>query len=250
MTTDTTYGLVGQVAIVTGAAGDIGRATVQLLCAHGMNVVAQDINPDVTKLEQPGRVVSLVGDVGQESTAEQGVALAIKAFGRLDVLVNNAGRTMSKTVLETTVQDWDSIMTTNARGNFLHSREALRIMVAQGSGAIVNVASIVSVVGMPQTCAYAASKGAIAQLSKTLAVEYGGHGIRINAVAPGVVETNILKGIVENSHSTLASYGHLHPLGRVAQPIEIAEVIAWLASPRASFITGALVMADGGYTAL
>jgi NAD(P)-dependent dehydrogenase (short-subunit alcohol dehydrogenase family) len=123
-------------------------------------------------------------------------------------------------------------------------------MLERGSGAIVNVASIVSVVGMAKTAAYAASKGAIAQLTKVIAVEYGGQGIRANAVAPGVIETGILEGIVEDSRATLASYGHLHPIGRVGQPKEIAEVIAFLASPRASFITGAIVMADGGYTAL
>jgi len=119
-----------------------------------------------------------------------------------------------------------------------------------GGGAIVNVASIVSAVGMKDTAVYAASKGAITQLTKVVAVEYGDRGIRANAVAPGVVETDILEGIVENSKATIASYGGAHPIGRVAQPIDIAEVIAFLASPASSFITGALVMADGGYTAL
>ncbi|MBB2931981.1 SDR family NAD(P)-dependent oxidoreductase [Paraburkholderia silvatlantica] len=250
MNVDTTLGLDGKIAVVTGAAGDIGRATVALLRAHGMRVVAEDLNPAVTDLAESGYVVPLIGDVSEEETARAAVECSLRDFGQLDVLVNNAGRTLNKTVLDTSVDEWDAILATNARGNFLHSREALRVMAKQRSGTIVSVASIVSSVGMPDLAAYAASKGAIAQLTKVLAVEYGKLGIRVNAVAPGVVETNILAGIVEDSRATLASYGHLHPLGRVAQPAEIADVIAWLASPRASFVTGALIMADGGYTAL
>ena len=123
-------------------------------------------------------------------------------------------------------------------------------MAERGRGVIVNVASVVSVVGMAETSVYAASKGAIAQLTKVLAVEFSGRGVRVNAVAPGVVETDILSGIAADSRATLASYGSAHPIGRVAQPEEIAEVIAYLASDRSSFITGALILADGGYTAL
>lgn len=246
---DTSLGLTGKVAVVTGAARGIGRETVELLSAHGALVVAEDINPAVGELARDDRVATLVGDVSEEETARWVVALAIERFGALDILVNNAGRTMNKPALDTTVDDWDGIMTTNARGNFLHSREALRAMVGRGGGAIVSVASIVSVVGMRETAAYAASKGAIAQLTKVLAVEYGDRGVRVNAVAPGVVETDILEGIVKDSRAELASYGGAHPIGRVAQPGEIADTIAYLASPRASFITGAIVMADGGYTA-
>jgi len=250
MAIDISLGLAGKVALVTGASRGIGRATVALLCAHGARVVAVDIDAGVARLALIGQVATYVGDVSEEATAKASVALALQQFGALDILINNAGRTMNRSILSMSVDDWESIMAVNARGTFLHSREALRIMDAQGHGAIVNVASIVSVVGMKDTAVYAASKGAIAQLTKVLAVEFGARGIRVNAVAPGVVETDILSGIVEDSRATLASYGHVHPLGRVAQPHEIADVIAWLASPRASFVTGALVMADGGYTAL
>ncbi|WP_312407282.1 SDR family oxidoreductase [Rhizobium sp.] len=193
---------------------------------------------------------NVCGDVSEEATAIGTIALSIQRFGSIDILVNNAGRTMNKPLIDMSAADWDAIMAINARGNFLHSREAVRAMIGMGGGAIVNVASIVSAVGMKDTAVYAASKGAITQLTKVVAVEYGDRGIRANAVAPGVVETDILEGIVENSKVTLASYGGAHPIGRVAQPIDIAEVIAFLASPASSFITGALVMADGGYTAL
>jgi NAD(P)-dependent dehydrogenase (short-subunit alcohol dehydrogenase family) len=178
------------------------------------------------------------------------MALAMERFGAIDILVNNAGRIMNKALIDMSAADWDGIMAVNARGNFLHSREAVKTMIGRGGGVIVNVASIVSAIGMKDTAVYAASKAAIAQLTKVIAVEYGDRGIRANAVAPGVVETDILEGIVEDSQATLASYGGVHPIGRVAQPTDIAEVIAFLASPASAFMTGALVMADGGYTAL
>ncbi len=247
--TPESWSLAGKVAVVTGAARGIGRATVELLRARGARVVASDRNEAVGGLAADD-VATLVGDVSEEATAKRTIALAGERFGRLDILVNNAGRTLNATLTETSGADWDLVMTVNARGNFLHSREAVRAMLPQGGGVIVSVVSIVSVVGMKETAAYAASKGAIAQLTKVIAVEHGAHGIRANAVAPGVVETDILEGIVEDSRGTLAGYADAHPLGRVAQPGEIAEVIAFLAAPASSFMTGALVMADGGYTAL
>lgn len=243
------WDLSGRVAIVTGAARGIGLETVNLLRSRGARLVASDLNPAVHELGGED-VATFCGDVSQEATAIGTSGLALQRFGSIDILVNNAGRTMNKPLIDMSTADWDAIMAINARGNFLHSREALKTMIGRGGGAIVNVASIVSAVGMKDTSVYAASKGAIAQLTKVVAVEYGDRGIRANAVAPGVVETDILEGIVDNSRSTLAAYGDAHPIGRVAQPIDIAEVIAFLASPASSFMTGALVMADGGYTAL
>ena len=173
-----TLGLAGKVAIVTGAARGIGRSTVELLTAHGVQVVAEDISPAVNELAQTGKVVAMVGDCAQESTAVGIVQLAVESFGRLDVLVNNAGKTLNKPLLDTSAADWDAIMAINARGYFLHSREAVRAMLATSGGSIVNVASIVSAVGMKETAAYAASKGAIAQLTKVIALEHGEQGIR------------------------------------------------------------------------
>lgn len=154
--------------------------------------------------------------MAEETTAVKTVALALERFGALDILVNNAGRTMNKALIDMSVRDWDDIMAINARGNFLNSREAVKAMISQGGGVIANVTSIVASVGMKDVAVYAALKGAIAQLTKVIAVEYGDRGIRANAVAPGVVETDILEGIVEDSKATLASYGGVHPIGRVA----------------------------------
>ncbi|OEC94314.1 SDR family oxidoreductase [Rhizobium sp. YK2] len=238
-----------QVALVTGAARGIGRATALTLQSRGARVVATDVNDSVHELEAEN-IVTLTGDIAEEETATRSVGMAIERFGALDILVNNAGRTMNRALIDMGVTDWDSIMYVNARGTFLHCREAVRTMLAGRGGVIVNVASIVAQVAMKDTSVYAASKGAIAQLTKVIAVEYGSQGIRANAVAPGVVETDILDGIVPDSRATLASYGSAHPIGRVGQPQDIAEVIAFLASPASAFMTGSLVMADGGFTAL
>ncbi|MDQ0132101.1 NAD(P)-dependent dehydrogenase (short-subunit alcohol dehydrogenase family) [Neorhizobium galegae] len=238
-----------QVALVTGAARGIGRATALTLQSRGACVVATDISETVHELRAQD-ILTLAGDIAEEETAIRSVGLVTERFGAIDILVNNAGRTMNRALTDMSVADWDRIMSVNARGTFLHCREAVKAMLAGQGGVIVNVASIVAQVAMKDTSVYAASKGAIAQLTKVIAVEYGALGIRANAVAPGVIETDILEGIVSDSRATLASYGAAYPIGRVGQPQDIAEVIAFLASPASAFMTGALVMADGGFTAL
>jgi NAD(P)-dependent dehydrogenase (short-subunit alcohol dehydrogenase family) len=245
------WDLTGKVAIVTGAARGIGHATAMLLRARGASVVASD-RADAVHALRDNDCATLVGDVADEGVARRTVELAMTRFGQLDILVNNAGRTLNRPLLDTSVDEWDAVLKTNARGNFVHSREAVRAMVAGGrGGSIVSVTSVVAQVAMKDLSAYAASKGAIAQLIKVIAAEYGSRGIRANAVAPGVVETDILDSTgVADSRAILASYGDAHPIGRVGQPHEIAELIAFLASPASAFMTGALVIADGGYTAL
>ncbi|MDW3688330.1 SDR family oxidoreductase [Cupriavidus sp. CV2] len=242
--------LEGKVAIVTGAAGGVGKATVDLLRARGAKVIAEDIKPEVNALAVDGEVVALQGDVAEETTAKRAVQAAIEHFGRLDILVNNAARIVNRMVVEMTVAEWDGILAINARGMFVHAREALRVMIPARQGTIVNVGSYACVVALPTIAAYAASKGAVAQLTRVLAAEAGEHGIRVNAVGPGDIVTGILDDQMANGREFLSEHGKSNLLGRAAQPEEIAEVILFLASDKASFITGALVMADGGHTAV
>ncbi|MFC8714015.1 SDR family NAD(P)-dependent oxidoreductase [Streptomyces sp. NPDC057197] len=241
----------GRTALVTGAARGVGKETVALLHARGARVAALDMRPQLASLEQefPG-VVTVSGDVTAEETATRAVRSAVDAFGGLDILVNNAGRTLNKPVTRTTAQDWDSVMDVNARGAFFLAREAFRAMEERGGGgAIVSTGSYASTVGLPSGAAYSASKGALAQLTKVLALEGGPLGIRANLVAAGVVETDFLDTFRPDSRAYLASFADAHPLGRVAQPREIAEVLCFLVSPRSSFVTGAVLAADGGFTA-
>ncbi|MBB5850277.1 SDR family NAD(P)-dependent oxidoreductase [Amycolatopsis umgeniensis] len=242
--------LEGKVALVTGAARGVGAATVAWLHARGARVLATDLRPEVDDLAARfDRVSTLVGDVSREDVAVRSVAAAIDRFGGVDILVGNAGRSVNKPITETTAADWDELMSVNARGTFLHAREAFRVMRERGGGVIVTVGSFACTVGLADAAAYSASKGALAQLTKVLALEGGPHGIRANVVAPGVIETDMLDNFRADSREYLRSFGDAHPLGRVAQPEEIAEVIGFLASPRSGFITGAVVAADGGYTA-
>jgi NAD(P)-dependent dehydrogenase (short-subunit alcohol dehydrogenase family) len=237
--------VAGKSVIVTGAASGIGRAIAELFHARGARVIAEDINPQVNDLARPG-MVPLVADITADGSAEAAVALAIEHFGGLDVLVNNAGRIIYKPLVEMTRDDWHWQMETNVTGAFLHSREAAKAMMKQKSGAIVNIASYAAYFTFPGIAAYAASKGALAQLTRTQALEAIEHGIRVNAVGVGDVVTHLLDHFMDDGSGFLNEHGKSAPIGRAASPEEIAEIVAFLASERASFIVGSVVMADGG----
>lgn len=242
--------LAGAVALVTGAAGGVGRATVDLLRARGARVVAEDIDSAVHDLAGDA-VATVQGDVAQPATVREAVSQAQERFGALHIVVNNAGRFLSKTTAEIADDDWDELMRVNVRGAFLHCREALPALAAHGEGRIVNVASISGVIGLPGQTAYCATKGAIVQLTRQLAIEHAPR-VRVNAVAPGAIDTGFMDEVlagVPDREAHLRAVADSHPLKRLARPEEIAEVIGFLASPRSSIITGAIVMADGGFTA-
>jgi NAD(P)-dependent dehydrogenase (short-subunit alcohol dehydrogenase family) len=235
----------GKVVIVTGAASGIGRAIAELLHERGALVIAEDVNPNVKELARAG-MVPLVADITQDGVAEHAIEMAIAEFGRLDVLVNNAGRILYKNIVDMTRKEWEWQMETNVTGAFLHSREAMKAMMVQRSGAIVNIASYASYFAFPGIAAYTASKGALAQLTRTQALEAIEYGIRVNAIGVGDVVTNLLNHFRDDGREFLAEHGKTAPIGRAAEPREIAEIVAFLASDRASFMVGSIVMADGG----
>ena len=239
----------GKVVLVTGAGSGIGRAVALLMHARGASVIAEDKSPTVEELACPG-LVPLVADITLDGAAEQAVGKAIEHFGRLDILVNNAGIILNKLLVDMTREDWEQVQQVNVTAAFLHAREAAKVMIPQRSGAIVNIASYAAYQAFPTIAAYAASKGALVQLTRALALEVIEHGIRVNAVGSGDVVTNILNDVVEDGPSALADHGQTTPIKRAAQADEIAEVVAFLASERASYLVGSVVMADGGMSVM
>lgn len=223
--------ILGKVAIITGAASGIGRATTELFAERGAKVVALDQHDAVKELASD-KVVPLVMDVTTDGSAEKAVAMAVDHFGRLDVLVNNAGYINYKSVVDTSREEWEKVMAINSTGYFLFSREAVKAMLPNKSGAIVNIASYASYFAFPDIAPYAASKGAVAQLTRALALEVASKGIRVNAIGAGNVVTNLLNTFRDDGREFLAEHGSQAPIGRAAEPREIAEVVAFLSVVR------------------
>lgn len=238
-------------AIVTGAAGGVGRALVETLLERDYLVIAEDLSPAVEELAVNPRVVPLVADVSLTATARRAVELAVKVSGRLDLLVNNAAKFLRKPTAESTDEEWDELIAINLRGVFVHCRESLPHL-ATTKGSIVNVASISGLVGLPDQAVYSATKGAVIQLTRQLAVEHSPAGVRVNAIAAGAIDTEFVSAFrrtEQGPNATAETLAQRYPLGRISTPQEIAEVIAFLASPAASAVTGAILPVDGGYTA-
>jgi NAD(P)-dependent dehydrogenase (short-subunit alcohol dehydrogenase family) len=242
--------LEGKVAIVTGAAGGIGSAVVAALTGAGAAVVAVDLDAAVADLEAE-RVAALQADVSTADSAQRGVALARERFGGVDILVNNAARFLLKPLVETSDEEWDGLFASNVRSVFVQTRAALPALIER-RGAIVNLASISGVLGLSDQAAYCATKGAIVQITRQVAIQHARDGVRVNAVAPGAVETLFVArslGTEDQGSGISEEMAASHPLGRVAQPADIAEVVLFLASPRSGVMTGTIVMADCGYSA-
>ncbi len=257
MTIDETGRLAQKVCVVTGAAYGIGRATALLFAAEGANLVVTDIQPD--PLEEVGKelreagckVVTVVGDVSVEADAKQMIATATSEFGRLDVLVANAGIIPLDDILSTTVEAWDQVMAVDGRGMFLTCKFAIETMAAQNGGSIVCLSSISGMAGQSRQAAYGPAKFVATGLTKHLAIEWAAKGIRVNAVAPGTIRTERVKQLPDEPGGAeyLAAIERMHPMGRIGEPAEVAEAILFLASDAASFITGAVLPVDGGYLA-
>jgi len=248
-------GLANKAALVTGGGSGIGRATARLLGENGALVAVVDkdsANARATAediVAHGGKAIALTADVSREDEVGAAVAQAEAAFGVIRVLVNNAGIGERRPMLELPYEAWKKVLDVNLTSVFLFTRAIARRMVeAGGGGAIVNVASVAGLNGVTNRSAYAASKHGVVGLTRTLALELASHGIRINAVAPAMVATNLLQPILGNPAGA-AEAAASHPLGRVAEAREIADSIVFLASQRASFITGSVVTVDGGFLA-
>ena len=242
-----------RVAVVTGAGDGIGLATAQRLARDFEHVVIADVRPAAAfarAAELGQRHLGVACDVTNESDVVGLFDAVLQRFGRLDVLVNNAGiGEQSVMTLEQTVEGFDRILAVHLRGTFLASREAARHFVAQQSGAIVNLGSIAGLAGQPGRNAYGAAKAGIVAMTEAMASEWARDGIRVNAVAPGYVMTDLVRDLIARGALNPSDIEDRTPMARFARPEEIAEAIAFLASPSASYITGVTLPVDGGWQA-
>ncbi|HTB96319.1 MAG TPA: SDR family oxidoreductase [Terracidiphilus sp.] len=251
--------LKGKVAVVTGASSGIGLAITKAYLECGAKgIVAvfrrQELPQELADLQKrfPGQIVIVHGDVAEESTAIEFTRVAVDAFGQIDVLVANAAISIVKALHLHSPEEWDSVMNSNVKALYWAARHVIPLMITRASGLILISGSISGEVGIPTQGAYAPSKGALHQMTRQMAIEYAKHGIRVNAVACGTVDTPIVHRSAEASGDPQAYWAMLknaHPIGRIANAVEVASFYAYMATDLASFFTGAVLMLDGGYTA-
>jgi len=248
--------LEGKVAIVTGGNSGIGRAISEVFARESARVMigARNVKTGEETVEaikqKAGTAAFLKTDVQDSSQVKNLVDETVRRYGTVDIVCHNAGTELVKLLVDTTEDEWDMVLNTNARGAFFLSKYALPIMIAKKKGVVINIASQLGFVGFEKFTAYCASKGAIIQLTKAMALEYAKHGIRVNCVCPGAVDTAMVDR--ELSHfpdpsETRRKVIESHPIGRMARPEEIAEAVLFLASDRASFVLGECMIVDGGY---
>jgi NAD(P)-dependent dehydrogenase (short-subunit alcohol dehydrogenase family) len=247
--------LQGKKALITGAASGIGKATARLFAHEGAQVAIMDIDRAhgealVRELETDGaEALFIYGDVSRADDCMEAVERVVSTFDGLDILFNNTGVIRRASVVETTEREWDWIMSVNAKSIYLMSRIAIPVMTRSGGGVIVNTASGWGLTGGKMAAAYSASKGAVVQLSKSMALDHGPDNIRVNCICPGDTKTPMLqqeaRDLGENSGVFLAAAAD-RPLGRVGTPEEIAQAVLYLASDSSSFVTGTVLVVDGG----
>jgi NAD(P)-dependent dehydrogenase (short-subunit alcohol dehydrogenase family) len=249
--------LLGKSAVVTGAAAGIGRATAELFAREGARLVLADINADGLSAlrdslaDVTGDVTVVTADVSKPEDVRRMIEVAVEEYGRLDIVIANAGIIPLASVVEATLDDWDEVMAIDGRGMFLTCKYAIEQMMSSGGGSIVCLSSISGVAGQPRQSTYGPAKFVASGLTKHLAVEWAGRGIRVNAVAPGTINTERVQRLPEEPGGTeyLEAVKAAHPMGRLGEPSEVAKAILFLASDEASFITGAILPVDGGFLA-
>jgi NAD(P)-dependent dehydrogenase (short-subunit alcohol dehydrogenase family) len=244
---DIRFGLQGRVCLVTGAAQGIGEACVRRFARDGAVPVIADV--DATKGEALAKELGglfVACDVGDKTQVDELVAQAMRQYGRIDVLVNNAGIFKSSDFLEITEADFDAVLRVNLKGSFLVGQAVAREMAKAGKGAIVNMSSVNAVLTIPTIASYNVSKGGINQLTRVMALALADKGIRVNAVAPGTIATELAAKAVLTSEDAKARIMSRTPMKRLGEPSEVADAVAWLASDAASYVTGEIVVIDGG----
>lgn len=247
--------LAGKVCIVTGGGSGIGRATCLVFAKEGGKVVVADKSHEAAlsvAREAGEAAIAIRADVADSQSVRAMLKQTVDHFGRLDVLVNNAGFGFTGTVVDTDEADWNRLMAVNLTGVFLGCKYAIPVMRRQGGGVIVNTASVVATMGIRNRAAYCASKGAVAALTRAMALDHVSDGIRVNCVAPGTVDSPYFDKILAQSDDPDALRSELaarQPMNRMGRPEEIADAILYLASDQSSFVTGSMLTVDGGMSA-
>jgi NAD(P)-dependent dehydrogenase (short-subunit alcohol dehydrogenase family) len=245
------FGLSGQVALVTGASQGIGAACARRLAQEGCRVVLADVadaKGQALAAELGGTFVHC--DVGAKAQVDAMVAATVAQHGGIDILVNNAGIFRAAEFLDITEEDFDAVLRVNLKGAFLVAQAVARVMAAARRGRIIHMSSVNAVLAIPTIASYNLSKGAINQLTRVMALALADKGIRVNAVAPGTINTELAAKAVLGSEEARRKILSRTPMGRMGEPSEIADVVAWLASDASSYVTGEIVVIDGGRMAL
>ena len=248
--------LKGKTAIITGAAGGIGRATVRRFVGEGAQVVAADIQGEgaeetarIVSADYPDAVIAHTVDVGRGDQVARLISETVSHFGRLDIIFSNAAIMRDGSVVDLPEADWDALFNANVKGAFLCGKYGIPAMRESGGGSFIITASANSFYAESDIAGYCATKGAVLQLTRAMAVDHGPEGVRVNCICPGWIETAMSQPFLEENPEGRAFAGKIAPMGRIGQPEDVAEVALFLASDASRFVTGAAYNVDGGWTA-